>query len=620
MSTTVRITVSEAIVRFLIAQRIHDERTGLDIPYFAGVMAIFGHGNALSLGEALHRHREEITTYRGQNETAMGLAAVGYAKAARRRQAMVVTTSIGPGALNTVTAAGVAMANRLPILLLLGDTFQSREPDPVLQQIEHFDAPGVTANDALRPVSRFFDRITAPSQLITTLRQMMSTLLDPSSTGPVTLALPQDVQAVAYDFPQSLFETVVHHIPRPRASVKEIAQAAHLLRSAKRPLIVAGGGVHYSFAEDALRIFAHRHQIPVMETVAGKSCLVASDPAYAGPIGVFGESEGHGISWNPDVVLAVGTRLQDFTTESGTVFKDPSTRIVGINTARFDAIKRNAVAVVGDARETLDELSDVLDSFEAPVEWWQAAQASRARQVLAVEERTTPTRTSEPTYAQVIGAVHDVASPGDYVVTASGGLPGELVMNWSAKGVATFDCEYGFSCMGYEFSGAWGAALEKQDSGVTVYGMGGDGSLLMLPMDIYSAVLHGTDVTYIVCDNGGFNVIERLQIGHGAASFRTMLAEDDRPNSPRVDFAGIASALGAHAHEVANLDELRETLRAIKGTPGVHVVVTSVAQHQWSEGGSFWEVGVPEVSDRPGVVDAYSTLMTGKALQKQVRR
>lgn len=619
MSKLVRTTVADAIVRFMIAQHIHDDRTGREIPYFAGVMAIFGHGNALSLGESLHNHRDQIRTLRGQNETAMGLAAVGYAKAARRRQAMAVTTSIGPGALNTTTAAGVAMANRLPLLLLLGDTFQSRDPDPVLQQIEHFDAPGTTANDALRPLSRFFDRITSPSQLIPSLRQMMGVLLDPADCGPVTLALPQDVQAMAFDFPESLFALVVHQISRPRPPSDQLARAAHALRNAQRPLIVAGGGVHYSLAEDSLKEFAHRHRVPVMETVAGKSSLLASDPAYAGPIGVFGEAEGHDIAWHPDVVVAVGTRLQDFTTESGTVFKDPDTTIIGINAARFDALKRRALPVVGDARESLDELSELLGEFVAPEQWWKSAQASRRRQATEVAARIAPTTETIPTYAQVIGVVHDVAAPDDYIVTASGGLPGELVMNWSAKSVASFDCEYGFSCMGYEFSGTWGAALEREGSGTTVYGMGGDGSFLMFPMDVYSAVLHRTPVTYIVCDNGGFNVIERLQLGHGAASFRTMLTEDDHPAPALVDFTAMAEALGARAHKVNSLTELRDTLSTIKASSDVHVVVTSVAAHQWSEGGSFWEVGVPEVTSRQSVREAHQQLQTGKALQQSVR-
>lgn len=617
-----RLTAAEALVRFLIAQQVEDERTGERLPLVPGVFAIFGHGNALGLGEALHRHRDRIRTIRGQNEEAMALAAVGYAKSARRRQVMAVTTSIGPGALNTVPAAGVAMANRLPLLLLPGDTFVSRAPDPVLQQIERFDSPSTTANDSLRPVSRYWDRITAPEQLLATLPQAVGVLLDPADCGPVTIALPQDVQAAAYDYPESFFDPVVHTIRRPRPSADETARAAEILRTAARPLVVAGGGVHYSLAEAALSEFAARFGVPVMETVAGKSTLTADDPGYAGPIGVFGEAAGHAVAWQADVVLAVGTRLQDFTTESGTVFKDPAVRIVGINAARFDALKRGGASVVGDAREALADLAAALGDWCAPAEWLATARASLAEQQAEVARRTAPTDTDRPTYAQVVGAVHRVADADDYVLTSSGGLPGELVMNWASKSVASFDCEYGFSCMGYEVSGGWGAALERAASrpGSTVYSMLGDGSFMMLPMDVYSAVLTGTDVTYVVCDNGGFNVIERLQLGHGAASFKTMLADEDHPAPPTIDFAAIARAVGANGIAVTGIAQLEAALRATKGTPGVHVIALPIADHQWSEGGSFWEVGVPEVSERPQVAQARRELLEGKQHQRALWR
>jgi 3D-(3,5/4)-trihydroxycyclohexane-1,2-dione acylhydrolase (decyclizing) len=619
---TVRLTMAEAIVRFLIAQQVEDERSGDVIPFVPGVFAIFGHGNALSLGEALEKHRDRIQTVRGQNEEAMALAAVGYAKSARRRQILAVTTSIGPGALNTVPAAGVAMANRLPLLLLLGDTFVSRAPDPVLQQIERFDSPTITANDALKPVSRYWDRMCAPDQLLSTLPQAIGVLLDPADCGPVTLCLPQDVQAQAFDFPVSFFEPVVHRIRRPRPSLDEVDAAAALLRSARRPVIVAGGGVHYSLAEADVAAFAARTGIPVMETVAGKSSLTADDPSYAGPIGVFGESAGHDVAWDADVVLAVGTRLQDFTTESATVFKNPDVRLVSINAARFDALKRGGVAVVGDARVSLAELSDSLGDWHVPEDWRQAAIDSMVAQRTEVAQRIAPSDTDAPSYAQVIGVVHGVAADGDYVLTSSGGLPGELVMNWASKSVASFDCEYGFSCMGYEISGAWGAALEHARSrpGSSVYGMLGDGSFMMMPMDIYSAALTGTDVTFIVCDNGGFNVIERLQLGHGAASFKTMLADDDHPHPPQVDFAAMATAMGAQAKHVSGLDDLREELLRRKDSSGVHVLVIDIAKHQWSEGGSFWEVGVPQVSDRPAVDAARMDLQAGKARQRSAWR
>lgn len=615
--STVRLTTAEALVRFLIAQRIEDDRTGEVVPLFPGVYAIFGHGNALGLGEALERHRDEIRTIRGQNEQGMALAAVAYAKASRRRQVMAVTTSIGPGALNTVTAAGVAMANRLPLLLLPGDTFQSRLPDPVLQQIEHFDAPSVTSNDALRPVSRFWDRIVRPSQLLSALPQAVGVLLDPPDCGPVTLCLPQDVQAEAYEFPESLFAPVVHRIRRNRPSRNQLTQAAQLLRKAKQPLIVAGGGVHYSLAESELADFAHRFGIPVMETVAGKSSLTYDDPNFAGPIGVFGERAAQPIAWQPDVVLAIGTRLQDFSTESGTVFKNPDVRLISVNVGRFDASKRGAVPVIGDARETLSELADALGDWQAPAEWLEAARASATEQRAELDRRQTATDSDRPTYAQVIGVLNRVATPDDYVVVSSGGLAGEIVMNWKSQSVASFDCEYGFSCMGYEVSGTWGAAMEKAaNPDAMVYGLLGDGSFMMLPMDIYSGVLTGTKMTLLVCDNGGFNVIERLQIGHGAASFKTMLADVDHPHPPTIDFAAIATGMGANGVRVTGLAELEAVLRETHDQPGVHVICLDVAVHKWSEGGSFWEVGVPDVSHRPEVDKAREDLMAGKAHQR----
>lgn len=614
-------TVAEAVVRYLIAQQIEDERDGQVKPLIPGVFAIFGHGNALGLGEALERHCGEIRTIRGQNEAGMALAAVAYAKAARRRQVMAVTTSIGPGALNTVPAAGTAMANRLPLLLLLGDTFVSREPDPVLQQVEQFAVPSVTANDALKPVSRYWDRITSPSQLLSTLPQAIGVLLDPADCGPVTIALPQDVQAMAFDFPEEFFNAQVHRVRRPRASRDSITLAAAALCKAERPLIVAGGGVHYSLAEAELSTFASRFGIPVMETVAGKSSLLADDPMFAGPIGVFAESAALPVAWNPDVVVAIGTRLQDFTTESGSVFKNPNVQLIGINVGRFDALKRGAIPVIGDAKEAIVELTDALGSWRAPEAWLAEARASKVAQGEGVAARQTRSE-GIPTYAQVIGVVHEVAAVDDYVLTSSGGLAGELVMNWDAKSIASFDCEYGFSCMGYEYSGGWGAAMERMASkpGSTVYTMGGDGSFMMLPMDVYSAALTGTDVTFIVCDNGGFNVIERLQIGHGAASFKTMLADADHPAPPRIDFAAIAAGMGAQAHSVSSLAELEQVLRETKGIRGAHVVVIEVAKHRWSEGGSFWEVGVPEVSDRPAVADARRELLAGKSKQRLLWR
>ena len=622
---TVRTTVGDAVVRYFTAQHVLDDRgvaspagAGETIPFFPYAMAIFGHGNALCIGDALEQQRDRITTLRGQNEQGMALAAVAYAKAARRRQALIVSPSIGPGSLNVVTAAGAAMVDRLPMLVLAGDTFASRDPEPVLQQIENFSDPSTTANDAFRPVTRYWDRIVRPEQLLSTLPQAMSVLLDPADCGPVLIALPQDVQAQAYDFPASFFEPVTHTIARPRPSLDQLEHAVSLLMGASRPLIVAGGGVHYSLAESELAAFATAHGIPVVETVAGRTSLLDDDPMFGGPIGICGTPGANALAESADVVLAVGTRLQDFTTGSWTAFQDPNLTLISINTARFDAVKRRGVAVVGDAKATLQEINAALGSWKADAAWSAQVLESKASNAAGILERTTDTGLAVPTYAQVVGAVHEAATADDYVLTAAGGLPGELNMNWAAKGIGTFDCEYGFSCMGYEISGTWGAALERAHShpAATVFGMTGDGSFMMLPSDIYSAALHGTSLVLIVCDNGGFNVIERLQKGNGAASFRTMLAESDRPNPPMVDFTAAAAAFGANAVRVSTIPEFSSALAAAKSAGGVQVVVIEVAKDTWSEGGSWWEVGIPEVSPRPAVNEARARLVEGKKAQR----
>ena len=600
---TVRVTTAEALVRYLVAQRIVlDERTGEQAPLFPGVLAIFGHGNVTSLGHSLEQHRDEIPVWRGQNEQGMGLAAAAFAKAMRRRQVMVCTSSIGPGATNMVTAAGVALSNRLPVLFVAGDTFASRLPDPVLQQVEHFGAPTVTVNDAFKPVVRYWDRITHPAQLLASLPQLVGTLLDPGDCGPAFLGLPQDVAAQAYDYPAEFFAVRVHEINRPRPSLAQLDRAAEAIRAARRPVIVAGGGVHYSLAEAELAAFAEEFSIPVVETVAGKSSLLADHPCYAGAIGVTGADAANAVVAEADLVLAVGTRLEDFTTSSWTGFA-AGAPIVTVNAARFDSLKHHAVPVVADAREALTALQERLAGWTVDAGW--AGRAGRAAVELdaAISARVAEDGVWPPSYAQVIGALQDVATADDYVMTAAGGLPGELNINWRSQGIATFDCEYGFSCMGYETAGAWGAAFARPHG--RVFSLVGDGSYLMLNSEIYSAVLSGKTFVLVVCDNGGFAVIERLQVGQGGASYNNMLADSRGPGADaRVDFAAHARALGADAVQVGSLDELREALRAARESDRTTVVVTSVRADDWTEGSAFWQVGVPEVSDRPEVREA----------------
>ena len=607
---TIRMTTADAIVAWLVAQRtIVDER---EVALFPGVFAIFGHGNVTCLGHALQTAGEAMPTWRGQNEQGMALAAVAYAKATRRRQVMVATSSIGPGALNMVTAAGVAMADRLPLLLLAGDTHASRIPDPVLQQIEHPDAPSVTANDAFRAVVRYWDRITKPEQLLGSLSQSLRVLLDPAECGPVMLALPQDVQAEAWDFPETFFRPVVHTPPRPRADQGELEKAAFLLRSSERPLLVAGGGVLYAQAEAELARFVERHRIPVVETVAGKTCLVPENPAWAGPIGVTGWDSANRLAREADLILAVGTRLQDFTTGSWTVFGAEAC-FVCLNAARFDAVKHGSHPLVADALVGLEELSASLGDWRAPEPWGERARAA-AEEGKAVVEKATAPGPGVPTYAQVVGVVNRVATADDYVLTAAGGLPGELNVNWLAKAVGSFDCEYGFSCMGYEISGAWGAAMARRRG--EVWALVGDGSYLMANSDLYSSVLSGHKMIVIVCDNGGFAVIERLQLAQGGVSFNNMI-DDVRGAGPRrVDFAAHAASLGCLTETVTDLSDLEQALRRARTADRTTVIVIRTDPSAWSEGGAFWEVGVPEVSSRPEVLAARQRMDAGKSEQQ----
>lgn len=605
--SSVRITAAEAIVRYLVAQRIVVD--GVQEPLYPGTFAIFGHGNVTSLGHSLERHRDAMPVWRGQSEEGMGLAAVGFAKATRRQQVMVCTSSIGPGATNMVTAAGVAMTNRLPVLFISGDTFNSRLPDPVLQQVEHPGAPSTTVNDAFRPVVRYWDRITDPAQILSSLPSATRTLLDPAECGPAFIGLPQDVAAMAYDYPTEFFETRVNVIPRPRADLGELHRAAELIRTARRPLVIAGGGVHYSLAESQLDRFSRDHGIPVVETVAGKTSLVADHPCYSGPLGVTGADSANRLCAEADVVIALGTRLQDFTTGSWTAFA-PDARIVTVNAARFDAAKHLSTPVVGDARESLIELSTLLRDWSTDDSWRKRASLARKELDDLIGSRVRADSRLPLNYAQVVAVVHREATQHDYLLTAAGGLPGECNINWLSKGVATFDCEYGYSCMGYEISGAWGAAFARKEG--DIFALVGDGSYLMLNSDIYASVLSGKKFILVVCDNGGYAVIERLQRGKGGESYNNML-RDSRGSGAhiRVDFAAHAAALGAESVRVGSQAELSAALAAARGHDRTSVIVVDVQESDWTEGGSFWQVGIPEASELDQVRAARADLMAG---------
>ncbi|MEV6906227.1 3D-(3,5/4)-trihydroxycyclohexane-1,2-dione acylhydrolase (decyclizing) [Amycolatopsis sp. NPDC051071] len=590
-----KLTTAQALVRWLLAQR-SETLDGREVPLFPGVFAIFGHGNVLGLGTALEEHRAELPLWRGQTEQGMALAAVGYAKATHRRQVGVVTSSIGPGALNMVTAAGVAHANRLPVLLLPGDTFTSRAPDPVLQQVEHFGDPTATVNDAFRAVSRYFDRITRPEQLLSTLPQVARVLTDPADTGPVTLALPQDVQVETYDFPDALFEPVTHRLLRSRPDRRALTEAAGAVRAARKPLLVLGGGVRYSGAGERALAFAERHGIPVTETTAGRTLVPHGHPLHAGPLGVTGSASANVLAAEADVVLAVGTRLQDFTTASWTVFS-PDVRLVTLNAARFDAVKHGALAVVGDADAGLSELASQLESWRVDPLWTERAAAERGRWDARIDALRAVSA-AVPTYAQVVGAVNDLSEARDYVMTASGGMPGELIGGWRGSGSVSMDVEYGFSCMGYELAGAWGAAMAHTGGLVTT--MLGDGSYLMLNSELFSAAFAGHPFVAVVCDNDGYAVIARLQEGQGGRPFNNFLTDcrTAHASPPRVDFARHAESLGCLAFTASTVDEVRaaygKAREAAVAEQRPAVVVVRTQPTSWTEAGAWWEVGVPE--------------------------
>lgn len=609
--STVRLTMAQALVRFLCNQ--FTEIDGRREPLFPGVFAIFGHGNVTCLSEALEAVKDTLPTWRGQNEQSMALAAIGFAKATRRRQIMVATSSIGPGALNMVTAAGVAHTNRLPVLLLAGDAFVNRRPDPVMQQVEHFGNPSISVNDAFKPVTRYWDKIVHPEQIISSLPQAVAVMLDPADCGPAFISLPQDVQELAWDYPEEFFKPTVHQAPRPRPDRNSVAAALEVLKSAKKPLIISGGGVRYSGAQDALAAFAMKHGIPLCETIAGKGTVTHDHPAHVGPIGIVGSTSANALAGEADVVLAVGTRLMDFTTGSWTAFSKDAT-FVSVNAARWDAKKHRAVAVVGDALESINELDAGLADYTADAQWTEKGRVEFAKWNTALDGYQKPTNAPVPTYAQVVGIVNEKAGDRDLLITAAGGLPGEVMKNWRVKSPNTFDCEFGFSCMGYEIAAGWGAAMA--DPTRTPIVMIGDGTYMMMNSDVYSTVLSGHKMILIVCDNGGYAVINRLQNAKGGASFNNLL-KDCRVKEPfPVDFGKHAESMGALTRHVESLADLGDAVEWAKSTDRTTVLTIVSDAFTWTPGDAWWDVGVPQVSNRVEVNAASADQLTGRKKQR----
>ncbi|MEM6276681.1 MAG: 3D-(3,5/4)-trihydroxycyclohexane-1,2-dione acylhydrolase (decyclizing) [Pseudomonadota bacterium] len=611
---TITLTTAQAIIRWLDAQYI--EIDGQEMRVCGGGFGIFGHGNVTCLGEALQDVKATLPLYRGQNEQGMGFAAAGYAKTWLRRRFMFCTASAGPGTANLLTSAALAHANRLPVLMLCGDTFLTRLPDPVLQQLEHFGNPALGLNDAFKAVSRYWDRITHPAQVIQSLPLALSTMFDPADCGPAFLALPQDVQGWTYEYPQSFFEKRVHRIRSQNADAAEIADAKAALASAKRPLIIAGGGVQYGDAVEELTALAEATNIPVVETIAGRANLLNDHSLNIGPLGVTGSDSANAIAKEADVILAVGTRLQDFTTGSWAAFA-PDARFIGLNVGRHDAGKHLAMTVVGDCKQTLP----AFHGYTAPADWTAHAQAERQSWNAYVADNTRVGNRPN-SYAQAIGIVNDLCDPEDRVVAAAGGLPAEVTANWKTLSTGSVDVEFGFSCMGYEIAGAWGAAIAQAElkPGRDVISFCGDGSYLLMNSDIYSSVLTQKKMIVLVLDNGGFAVINKLQNNVGQDSFNNLIA--DTPTATHqvgVDFEAHARAMGAHAETVDHAKDLGDAFKRAQASDGTYVIVMKVDAYEgWTtEGHTWWEVGTPHVSDKPSVREKHLEVEAERAHQRR---
>ncbi|MEM9205169.1 MAG: 3D-(3,5/4)-trihydroxycyclohexane-1,2-dione acylhydrolase (decyclizing) [Pseudomonadota bacterium] len=620
---TQTLTTAQAIVRYLANQfiEIDDQKTRL----CGGGFGIFGHGNVPCLGEALYAHRDVLPLYRGQNEQSMGFAAAAYAKYHLRRRFMFCTASAGPGTANLLTSAALAHANRLPVLMLCGDTFLTRLPDPVLQQLEHFGNPALGLNDAFKAVSRYWDRITHPAQIMQSLPAAIALMLDPGDCGPAFIGLPQDVQGWTYDYPEDFFAERTHRIRCQLPDEREIDDAASLLGSAERPIIIAGGGIQYSGAVKELTDFADATGIPVVETIAGRANMLATHPLNIGPIGVTGSESANAIAEAADVVVAIGTRLQDFTTGSWTAFASDA-KFISINAARHDAIKHLSLPIVGDARFALHALHEAMYGYKAPQTWTSFAQEERTKWDAYVAENVSPKRqdgSNRPnSYAQAIGVVNDLCDPRDRVVAAAGGLPAEVTANWRTLDIGTVDVEFGFSCMGYEIAGGWGARIaqsEKEPDADTIVFVG-DGSYLLMNSDIYSSVLTRKKLIILVLDNGGFAVINKLQNNTGNESFNNLFT--DCPTVPEafgVDFMAHAAAMGANAEYAKDAEALGEAFERAKASDRTSVIVMHVdAYDGWTtEGHTWWEVGTPHVSESEKVRSAHKDWEETRSKQRR---
>lgn len=617
--STRRLTMAQAVIAFLEQQ--HVERDGVQQPFFAGCWGIFGHGNVAGIGQALQQFAGSFPYYQTRNEQAMVHTSVAYAKQKNRLQTFACASSIGPGATNMISGAATATVNRIPVLLLPGDIFAERLQAPVLQQLESEHTQDIGVNDCFRPVSRYWDRIYRPEQLITALPEAMRVLTSPADTGAVTLALPQDVQAMAHDYPEALFERRVWVVPRNRPDVGMLAKAAEWIRAARRPLLIAGGGVHYSEAVEALRSLVEATGIPVGETQAGKGALPYDHRANLGAIGSSGTEGANLVAREADLVIGVGTRYTDFTTASKTAFQNPDVRFVNINVAEFDAYKQAALPLVGDARATLEELLPLLAGYR--VDGAYAARAAELNRLWDAEvERIYSLEHGPPiSQGEVIGLVNSLSRPQDVVLCAAGSLPGDLHKLWRTRDPKGYHLEYGYSCMGYEIAGGLGVKLAEPER--EVYVMVGDGSYLMMNSEIATMVQERIKVTIVLLDNHGFASIGALSDSVGAGGFGT---EYRYRNGERglvgevlpIDYAANAASLGAHVIRANSRAELADALMAAQGIQGrpVCIVVETDREERVGSYASWWDVPVAEVSTEPEVQAARRAYEEARRLQR----
>ncbi|MGF9913579.1 3D-(3,5/4)-trihydroxycyclohexane-1,2-dione acylhydrolase (decyclizing) [Paenibacillus ehimensis] len=619
---TIRLTMAQALLKFLDNQYIQID--GQERKFVKGVMGIFGHGNVTGLGEALEQDKGSLQFIQGKNEQGMAHAAMAYAKQNNRLEIFACTSSIGPGALNMVTAAGTATVNRIPVLFLPGDIFACRQPDPVLQQIEDPADYTISANDAFKPVSKYWDRISRPEQLITAALNAMRVLTDPVDTGAVTLSLPQDVQCEAYDYPAEFFAKRVHYIERRTLSQGALDRAVQAIRGKKRPLIIAGGGVHYSLAVKELIAFAETFQIPVTETQAGKSAMPWNHPLYMGAIGVTGSLAANRLAKEADLIISVGTRLADFPTASKSAFQHPDVSFLNINVSSFDAMKLNALMAVADAKEALTALQEALGraGYESsyPAEELKAEKLAWDQEVDRLYAMELPDGLSQ---TRVIGEINASLDPSDVIVCAAGSLPGDLHRLWRCSSPNTYHMEYGFSCMGYEVSGALGVKLA--DPGREVYAFVGDGSFLMLHSELLTSIQEGRKINVLLLDNHGYQCIHNLQRGHGSQGFgnefRYRSADTNRLTGDYmpVDFSLYARALGVKTYSVRTIDELKEALKSAKEQTVSTLIEIKVLPGTNTDGyESWWRVGVAEVSESEKVHQAYDTMRQKLEVAKEI--